>query len=287
MDVQEDESHGAGVKIGLPPIHASMYHHHIDGIKVGPYGNKVCKSLVLIFTRGAKFFRSKEDSQHISGLKDEITLLKAFIMESYNNLTELRRNESRAEMESEYQPNDSGYGDSSAAASYPQSDNDQNAESGSSSSDDEPGPLDADRETSMEAQRLTSQQGDNRRDPSREISKYSTQPPTPKNGPASRDAHRESNLLLQMVPYRPKLPGPIRSDRLLPAAPGQDGSKATTSKGPTESVRYLLDKWTVSGSTPISTILDEESSKEERKGEEEEEKGEASVYKICQTKALH
>ena len=66
-----------------------------------------------------------------------------------------------------------------------------------------------------------------------------------------------------MVPYRPNFPRPIRSDRLLPAVLGRDGSKQSTSNGPTESVRHLLDKWTLSGSAPISTILDEKSSKEE------------------------
>ena len=263
MDFQTDKSHGARIKIGFPSIYASVYHFYIDGIKIGPYGDKVWKSLVLTFTFDAKFARSMKDSQHISGLKDEITLLKTFIIQSYNNLTELRRNESRAEIETKHQPNDPDDSDGSAAASSPQSDDDQEAESGTSSSDDEPRPPDEDQETSMVAYQNASPHADKRRDNRGEIPKYSTQLSGTRNDPEGGNIHRESDLLLQMVPYRPNFPRPVPSDRLLPAVPGRDSSKTSTSKGPTESVRHLLDKWTVSGSAPISTILDEESSKEE------------------------
>lgn len=215
------------------------------------------------FTFDAKLASSKKDSQHISALKDEMTLLKTYIMENYNNLTELRRNESRAEMETKHQPNDSDDGDGSAAALSPQSDDDQEAESGFSSSDDELMSPDEDQEASMVANQNASPHTDKRRDNTGEITKHSTQLPSTRNDPESGNIHCESNLLLQMIPYRPNFPGPIPSDRLLPAVLGRNDSKTSTSKGPTEIVRHLLDKWTVSGSAPISTILDEESSKEE------------------------
>ena len=264
MDFQKGKSHGTRIKIGFPSIYASVYHYHIDGIKIGPYRDKVWKSSVLTFTFNAKFARSKEDSQHISGLKDEITLLKTFIMESYNNLTELRRNESRAGMETKYQPNDSDDGDCSAPASSPHSDDDQETGNLFSSSDDEPRPPNDDQETSMGVHQNASPQTDKCRNNRVEIL------PSTRNDTKGGSIHRESNLLLQMVPYRPNFPRPIQSDRLLPAVLGRDGSKTSTSKGPTESVRHLLDKWTLSGSAPISTILDEESPKEEEEEEEDE-----------------
>lgn len=74
--------------------------------------------------------------------------------------------------------------------------------------------------------------------------------------------HRESNVLLQMIPYKPKAPDRIRSDRLIPAGQGPDVNTKSVTQEATNSVRLLLDKWTTSGSAPISNILDEEAARE-------------------------
>ena len=264
MDTQKIKSHGAKIKIGLLSIYASMYHYYIDGIKIGSYDDKVWEKLVLTFFVDAEITRSIEDSQHISGLKNEMTLLKTFIMENFNNLTNLRRDESRAESEISHRPNDSDDSDGSVADAPPQPDDDQETESGSSSSDDEPRPADEDQENSRVARPNPSPFTDKRRIYRGDFSRSSSQFPSKGIDPEGGNIHRESNLLLQMVPYRPNVPGPISSDRLLPAEPGRDGSISSITKGPTESIRHLLDNWTVSGSAPISNILDEEVSKEKK-----------------------
>ena len=82
------------------------------------------------------------------------------------------------------------------------------------------------------------------------------------NGPSDSDVHRESDLLLQMVPYRPRGPHPIRSDYLLAGGQDPDNGTETTTEEATRSVRLLLDKWTAMGSAPIANILDEEAAKE-------------------------
>ena len=90
------------------------------------------------------------------------------------------------------------------------------------------------------------------------------------NGAADSGVHRESNILLQMVPYRPANPDSIPSDRLIAGGNGLDSGATSATQEVTKSVRLLLDKWTTSGSAPISNILDEEAARE---------KSEASVQK--------
>ena len=91
------------------------------------------------------------------------------------------------------------------------------------------------------------------------------------------EIHRESNLLLQMVPYRPADPQPILSDRLISSGYGPDDSSTTSvPQEVAKSVRLLLDKWTISGSAPISNILEEEA---------EREKDEASVGAIASSQS--
>jgi hypothetical protein len=74
--------------------------------------------------------------------------------------------------------------------------------------------------------------------------------------------HRESNILLQMVPYRPRLPNSTQSDRLICGGQSSNSGRTSAKQEATNSVRLLLDKWTNSGSAPISNILDEEAAKE-------------------------
>ena len=72
---------------------------------------------------------------------------------------------------------------------------------------------------------------------------------------------RESRLLLQMVPYNPG-GAAARSDRLIRSGEGADSGTASATQEVTRSVRALLDKWTTSGSAPISNILDQEAARE-------------------------
>ena len=73
---------------------------------------------------------------------------------------------------------------------------------------------------------------------------------------------RESNLLLQMVPYNPFGTDPLLSDRLIGSGHVADSGTTSGTQEVTKSVCALLDKWTTSGSAPISNILDEEAAKE-------------------------
>lgn len=74
---------------------------------------------------------------------------------------------------------------------------------------------------------------------------------------------RESNFLLQMVPYRPRPSHQINCDRLIPYKQDTDSDIKHLSHAVTNSVRLLLDKWTNSGSAPVSNILNEEAAKEQ------------------------
>ena len=73
---------------------------------------------------------------------------------------------------------------------------------------------------------------------------------------------RESNLLVQMVPYNPFGTGPLLSDRLIGSGHVTDSGTTSATQEVTKSVRALLDKWTTTGSAPISNILDEEAARE-------------------------
>lgn len=65
-----------------------------------------------------------------------------------------------------------------------------------------------------------------------------------------------------MVPYNPFGSGPLLSDRLIGSGHVADSGTTSVTQEVTKSVRALLDKWTTSGSAPISNILDEEAARE-------------------------
>ena len=94
------------------------------------------------------------------------------------------------------------------------------------------------------------------------ITKVSFQPHVSHKESSDAGVHRESNLLLQMVAYRPQGPDQTRSDRLISGAQALESGTRATAEGATDSVRLLLDKWTTSGSAPISNVLDEEATKD-------------------------
>jgi hypothetical protein len=232
-------------------------------------------------------YRSKIDSEHITGLKAEIRLLKIFIMESYNNLTELRRAEQSTDAESRFDSMSRGpshpgarhpYGDSGKASSIPVVGPDAyeppttrspSPRPGASNSDDEgPGSDDgADDDvnstTSTDQSDKFADGGIYTTNAEGSLTKMSYQPFTwDENDMSDSRTHRESNILLQMVPYRPRLPNPIRSDRLICGGQSSNSGRTSAKQEATNSVRLLLDKWTNSGSAPISNILDEEAARE-------------------------
>ena len=227
----------------------------------------------------------------MTGLKVEIKLLATLVKENYDKLMALRHAEESTEAEA-HQP---VFGDgshpkvhnphvadstflsdpidvsngfeppvrrsSSPTPNAPESDH------GDSSSEDDD---DIDDVSSTKSQNDHGDTGpkDTTLDVKGVISRSSFKPRLSYNGSSDPVIYRESDLLLQMVPYRPRVPSPIRSDYLLAGGQDLDNSTETKTEEATNSVRLLLDKWTTTGSAPISNILDEEAA---------EEKHEASV----------
>ena len=83
-------------------------------------------------------------------------------------------------------------------------------------------------------------------------------PPQTTNDTSHTRIHRESDLLLQMIPYRPNFLGPLRSDYLLTNGPIADSRTESATQEATKNIRLLLDKWTTAGSGPVSHALDQE-----------------------------
>ncbi len=230
----------------------------------------------------------------------EIKLLKTFIKESYNNLIALRRAEQSNEAEARYQPlivdgNHSTrlhpYVDGSTFPSDPigapntfeppvtrspsptsnasktdDEDLDTNDEDGDDDDDDDD---DHNDESSVQSK---DQNDHDDTGPKRDASGAkelasggSYHPLSSSNKSLDPGIHRESDLFLQMVPYKPGGPALIRSDHLISGGDSQDSGTASATQEVTKSVRLLLDKWTTSGSAPTSNILDEEAAREEDK----------------------
>ena len=227
-----------------------------------------------------KMHRSKGDSEKISDLRVEIKLLKTFIMETHNNLTELRR----AEQSTEAEARDEAVlqGGSRAEVSNPQRYNssirsnqppatnlnetlEPKAQSPAlsdrkSSEEDSDSGDGTDNDTSSVESKDRNDQDDARLKEStpgaqRSVLRFHLHVPDSRT-------HRESSTLLQMVPYRPRLPGPFHQDRLISNDIGPDNVPNPHTHSAISSVRLLLDKWTTSGSAPFSNILDEEATKE-------------------------
>ena len=77
--------------------------------------------------------------------------------------------------------------------------------------------------------------------------------------------YRESDLLLQIVPYRSPFPSEPMSNRLISAPEGPCSETKSATAKVTSSARLLLDKWTASGSAPVTDLLNEEAIKEQVK----------------------
>ena len=209
----------------------------------------------------------------------EITLLKTFIKESCNNLSALQIAENISAQQSRvrYQPMSRNrshstvhhpYVDGSTFPSDPMSaysafeppitrspsptlivpefeDKESNTDDGG----------DDDDQNDVSSTKSEDQNDHDRAGPNRNTSSATS-------GVPDANPFRESNLLVQMVPYNPRGSDPLRSDRLIGGGHGADSGTTSATQEVTKSVRALLDKWTTSGSAPISNILDEEAARE-------------------------
>lgn len=283
-----------------------MHHSHTQRFQTGSYGLEVFVNSKIIAQNPNEITRSKQDSEHIIGLKVEINLLKTFIMESYNSLGELKRAEQSTDAEEQYQSTSRGntypathhlrdassvlypdpvdgsnrheprIGRSSSPASRASDSENEDINLGSETDDSEDNDDDADDadDNSYSRANNDSHKSKNQNDHDHSnimsnrfseeelVSKVSLQPQSSLSNGMSYTRRRESDFLLQMVPYRPRPLRQINSDRLIPYKQDPDDDTKDLSQGATNSVRLLLDKWTNSGSAPVSEILTEEATKE-------------------------
>ncbi|KAL8954917.1 MAG: hypothetical protein Q9183_006871, partial [Haloplaca sp. 2 TL-2023] len=202
-----------------------------------------------------------KDSDQIQDLTEEIKLLKTFIMENHNNLADLRQAEDVTAAETAYRPaEDRG---------------NRPADAKSSSPSDLPNPLDPPISPSHsrsltafesiddvfqhgqkdsvgrgETNEVNETDGTKVQHPDdtagAEVQPISKSPVPPQtiNDTSHTHIHRESDLLLQMIPYRPNFLRPLRSDYLLTDGELPDSRPESTTKETTKSIRLLLDRWT-------------------------------------------
>ena len=221
-------------------------------------------------------------------------------MESYNNLTELRRAEQSTEAEARYQsmsgdnihpttdhsyangntilPNSNGgswvpvhriprpLSPASRASKSENEDLNSGGETDDGDDDYDKDDDDDDDDDSPKSEYENDQDGTKfAGDTSNEgglVSKSSFRPQSSSIDGFNYTIHRESKFLLQMVPYRPKPLHQVNSDHLIPYRQGPDSGTHDSAQEATNSIRLLLDKWTKSGSAPVSKILDEEAAKD-------------------------
>ena len=236
--------------------------------------------------------RSKEDSEQILGLRDEIDILKTLIIENYNNSIELQHAEQRTEVESQgvsslgpdmrqgphpsfgpHEPPSPGRINipdldhtasrkpSSPAPSLSESDHedvDPGRIAGNARPSRSQGHIDQDssdaspnEEERIQISRL------HEKDKTQEsaVQQMSTH-----NSAVGSGTYRVSTSLLQMVPYRPSAAYSTQWNPFISVGPNTVQRSAMEEA--TRSVRLLLDKWTTSGSAPVSGLLTETENKE-------------------------
>ena len=237
-----------------------MHYSHSQRFQTGSYGLEVFVNSKITAQDPTEITRSKQDSEHIIGLKVEINLLKTFIMESYNNLGELKRAEQSTEAEEQYQStsrrisypatqhiDDDPYlpfadpaGESNlheprirrspSPASRASDSENEGSNLGSETDDSENNDDhddDANDDNSHGRADNDIQKSRNQKDQDRSkiagdrfsedgwVSKV-FQPQSSLSNGTTFTRHRESNFLLQMVPYRPRPLRQINYDRLIP-----------------------------------------------------------------------
>ena len=201
----------------------------------------------------------------MSELRDEIALLKTFIVENHDNATKLQRAEELAEAESR---EIRLYGEHPSEFSM--------------KNDLPSNPLPPEPPASLPTEsNLSDSESEKERHQSHadSISGKANEEHKPRNtaiqiasmyqGILDYDKSRTSTLLLQMIPYQPRPSVPLNGDGsrlLISAEPGAPPRPELNPKpslsDASQSVRLLLDKWTTSGSAPISNVLDAESAKD-------------------------
>ncbi|KAL9013387.1 MAG: hypothetical protein Q9173_001915 [Seirophora scorigena] len=255
--------------------------HTLTVSKLGKMDSRLVGSPRVLGPRVNEPNRSREDSHHISDLSSEIKLLKTLIIENRSNLEELRL----AEQDSGAQDtHDSGKNihvrTLDGHVPYPQEQEPQSAfkrprsPRGRSYS---PNPLHSETEYSEaekgdeEVSDLEGKDPEDKIDPHRTdndarkvnaIQERSTQPPPPYRGPSETSMHRESNLLLQMVPHASRILNPRSPQYLLTGTQGPDNDVKSGMQEATSNIRLLLDKWTNPGSAPIADLLAQEAAED-------------------------
>ena len=208
--------------------------------------------------------RSTQDSGHITDLKAEIGLLKNFIMESRSNLAELKYAEQVTFTEERFDS-------ANVVAIYPEarnSDHDSHRvespigrptspELSVSASDDDTAYSEDENQEPQSSTNFMSK-ADEISKPGAMATNYSSRPNSIHRGPSDVNIHRESNTLLQIIPYRPQADPTAMSNRLLTNGQPSNSVRTTAKLEATYSVRLLLDKWTTSGSAPIENLLEED-----------------------------
>ncbi|KAL6718674.1 hypothetical protein ACLMJK_002908 [Lecanora helva] len=198
--------------------------------------------------------KSEEDSGHISGLKEEIQILKTLIIENNNNVTNLQHAEELTQAEDRQSSVPTGFtgGFPEAGASFSaQPSKSPPPDSSSSGSDNE------DSESDQED--------------APKVRDSALQPLSPESHVVGSGHSRTSELLLQMIPYKSddsRMSYLKSSNRLISdrdqTMPGIEARPKPAIEEATQSVRLLLDKWTNSGSAPIADVLDAEDARNSR-----------------------
>lgn len=281
MAVQTLAGQRIGGQVGFAAVHVISNDTYCHSLKARRHALKVSGLMYLNRKHDSDACRSKEDSEQISGLREEIHVLKNLIIENHNDLTELQRAEQCAEAELHRHP-------SPGAATH------QATQLSNIQRDLSPGRIEPDGHGTLFQNSLSSHSDTGDEESISDIMANSTgrtrtqspgkyeleqtqlnihvadttvdsavQPLSAYNSTAGSGSHRASKFLLQMVPYRSRdfRKSFNRPDLLTDGGPAENARPYAEPKPvmeeATNSVRLLLDKWTTLGSAPVSDVLAE------------------------------
>ena len=207
-----------------------------------------------------------------AGLRTELKLLKTYILDYKNYLTDLKRAEdvNGAELDEDafedlappYEERSRDMNVLRAAPPLVSTSSPSRSLSQKSSSDNADTDDDGNQKSllRLEGMGIDLTHGDRKRALPNEKSGIGL-PPSENQHRLEPSVHRESELLLQLIPYSPRPTDP-RKQQLLISGVVDTKSKRPVMQEATESIRLLLDKWTTSGSAPVSDVLSEEAAKD-------------------------
>lgn len=226
MAVQKVEGQGVGGEVRFGAIYVAGDDTHCHCFEARRHALEVCPPPTLESKSHSNPLRSKEDSKQISGLVEEINVLKTLIIENYNNVSELQRAEQKSEAEARRHP--SRHISISPAAEHPDTHQEPSAGDRIEIHSDEThleSPVSSHSESDHDysepntmpgnARRVSSQAqgGRQKSDPEKDDgkaadkdSRSAVQPVSAYRGTAGPDTQPVSSLLLQMIPYRPRAP---------------------------------------------------------------------------------